>query len=187
VFRRREPLHERLAREGGLGRDEPPPHDTAPRWGGAGIHGVPRPRQWDAVVVATAPFEGEWLTFVVLPDGTILTADDADVTDEALVPMAAALETSVEPPYRAEAVRRGENRFAVAARRIEVAEVPEEVNGDEVDLTVYEGERILHVDGERSFGSIASLERLAGGRFPSYSLRAERLDGPLWEVRVTPL
>jgi hypothetical protein len=186
VFRRREPLHERLAREGGLGKVDPPPHDTTPRWGETGIHGLARPRVWDAVVLATAPFDGEWLAFVALPDGTLLLDDD-EVPEEAIAPMAAALETSVVPPYRAEAVRKGDNRFAVAARRIEVAEVPEEVDGDEVDLTVYDGEKVLRIDGERSFGSIRSLEELAAKRFPSYVLRAERLDGVLWEVVVAAL
>jgi hypothetical protein len=186
MFRRREPLHERLAREGGLRRAEPEPHDTTPRFGEVGIHGVSRPRQWDAVVLATAPFEGEWLSFVALPDGTLLTEDE-EVPDEALTPLAAALETSLSPPYRAEAVRRGENRYAVAARTIDVAEVPEEVDGDEVDLTAYEGERELRIDGVRSFGSIPSLERLAAARFSSFVLRARRLDEALWEVWLGPL
>ena len=124
IWRRREPLHERLAREGGLGRTQPQPHDTTPRWGEAGIHGVPRPREWDAVVLATAPHDGDWLSFVALPDGTLVTESE-DASDDALSPLAAALETSVQPPYRAEAVKRGENQFAVAARRIEVLAVPE--------------------------------------------------------------
>jgi hypothetical protein len=186
MFRRREPLHERLAREGGLGAPERQPHDTTPNWGETGIHGVSRPRKWDAVVLATAPFEGEWTSFVALPDGTILTDQD-DVADEALVPLAAALETSVSPPYRAEAVRRGKNRYAVAARQIEVVEVPEEVAGDEIDLTSFEGERELRIDGVRTFGSIPSLEALAHSRFPSYVLHAQRLDGSLWEVSLGPL
>jgi hypothetical protein len=186
VFRRREPLHERLAREGGLHGGASPPHDTTPRWGEAGIHGVARPREWDAVVVATAPFEGEWLPFVALPDGSLLLDAD-EVTDEAVAPMAAALETSIEPPYRAEAVRKGQHRYAVAARRIEVADVPEKIDGDEIDLTVYDGERTLRVDGVRSFGTIRSLEELGAKRFASYVLRAERLDGSLWEVRIAPL
>ena len=187
MFRRREPLHERLAREGGLRSGEPPPHDTTPKWGEAGIHGVPRPRQWDAVVLALAPFDGEWVGFVALPDGTLLLETDEEVPDEALTPLAAALETTIEPPYRAEAVRKAENRFAVAARQIEVVEVPEDVDGDEVDLTVYQGERVLKVDGERTFGTIRSLEELGSSRFASYVLRAERLDGRLWEVAVAPL
>lgn len=189
MFWRREPLHERLAREGGLDEREPPPHDTTPRWGEVGIHGVSRPRQWDAVVLANAPFEGEWLTFVALPNGRIVTDEDAEVPvpPEAVAPMAAALETSVQAPYRAEAVRRGDNRFAVAARRIEVVEVSENVDGNEIDLTYYEGERRLHIDGEQSFGTIASLERLASGRYAGYSLRAKRISGSTWEVFLTPL
>ena len=187
MFGRKEPLHERLAREGGLVRPDAETPDIPGReaWGEVGIHGVARPRQWDAVVLATAPFSGEWLTFVALPDGDLL-ADDG-IPDEALAPLAASLETSVQPPYRAEAVRRAENRFAVAARRIEVAEVPEEVAGDEVDLTVFEGERVLRVDGEHVFGSIRSLEELGARRFTAFVLRAERLDGALWEVGVSPL
>jgi hypothetical protein len=188
MLRRKEPLHERLAREGGLRQGEPAPHDTTPRWGEAGIHGVSRPRQWDAVVVAEAPeLEAEEVRFVALPDGTLLVDEASDVPDGALEPLADAIEGSVTPPYRAEAVRRGERRFAVAARTIEVAEVSEEVSGDEVELTFHNGDRQLSIDGSRSFGSIRSLEQLAERRFPSYVLRAERLDGPLWEVRVEAL
>ena len=70
-FFRRESLHERLAREGGL--DERPPHDTTPRWGAAGIHGVPRPRQWDAVATAEAPgLMRDEIEFVGLPDGSLV-------------------------------------------------------------------------------------------------------------------
>jgi hypothetical protein len=137
-------------------------------------------------VLATAPHDGDWLSFVALPDGTLVTESE-DASDDALSPLAAALETSVQPPYRAEAVKRGENQFAVAARRIEVLAVPEEVDGDEVDLVVHEGQRELRVDGERNFGSIPSLERAGEARAPSYVIRAERLDGRLWEVRIAPL
>jgi hypothetical protein len=185
MLRRKEPLHERLAREGGLNR-QPTPHDTTPRWGEAGIHGLHRPRQWDAVVLAEAPgYAGDEAQFVALPDGTLLV--DEEIPDGALEPLAAAVEASLAPPYRAEAVRRGESRFAVAAQAIQVAEVPEEVDGDTVDLTVYAGERELRVDGARSFGSIRALEQLAEDRFPAYVLHAERLDDSLWEIRLAPL
>ena len=76
MFRRRESLHERLAREGGLSQGEPPPHDTTPRWGETGIHGVARPRRWDAVVLAESPYPGQELDFVALPDGTLLVEDE---------------------------------------------------------------------------------------------------------------
>jgi hypothetical protein len=179
-------LHERLAREGGLGARELPPIDPRPTWLETGIHGVARPREWDAVVLAEASGSHvDTVHFVALPDGSLLV--DEDVPDETLQPLADAVEGSVRPPYRAKAVRQGEARFAVAAKAIEVAQLREEVDGDELELTVHEGERELRVDGARVFGSLRSLEELAEGRFSSYVARAERLDGELWEVRVAPL
>jgi hypothetical protein len=187
--RRKEPLHERLAREGGLNLPDPAPHDPRPRWGETGIHGmhgVQRPRQWDAVLVAEAPdYRGDEVHFVALPDGSLLV--DEDVADGALEPLAEAVEQSVSPPYRAEAVRRGERRFAVAARAIETVEVPEQVDGDEVELTLYGGGREFRIDGERTFGSIPTLEAFAARRFGQYVLHAQRLDGTVWEVRLAPL
>lgn len=183
---RRKPLHERLAEEGGLVARQPPPHDTTPRWGEAGIHGVARPREWDAVGVADAPdLPGEEIRFAALPDGTLLV--DAELPDDALSPLAEAIEGALRPPYRAEAVRREQTRWAVGARAIEVVELPEEIDGDEIELTVQDDGRTLLVDGARSFGSVPTLERLAGERFDAYVVRAERLDGPLWEVRVGAL
>jgi hypothetical protein len=118
-WRKRESLHERLAREGGLSRSGPV--DPGPRWGEVGIHGVHRPREWDAVVVAEAPeLGGEDARFVVLADGSIL----AETDELDLEPLAAALEGSLAAPYRAEAVRRGDGLWAVAARRVQVVEVP---------------------------------------------------------------
>ena len=43
------------------------------------------------------------------------------------------------------------------------------------------------VDGSDDFGSSPELERIAGLRFPSYVAEATRLDGDLWEIRITPL
>jgi hypothetical protein len=149
-----------------------------------GIHGVPRPREWEAVATAEAPaLRGDELDFVALPDGTLVVDDDFDA--EALTPLADALEQSLSPPYRARAVRRGGDTWAVAANRIQVIEVPEPVEGDEVELTVSDGERTLLVDGGPSFGGVPTLERLSDD--DAYVVRARRLDGDLWEVRVSPL
>jgi hypothetical protein len=178
-FWRRQPLHEKLAREGGL--SEPPPHDPSPRWGEVGIHGVHRQRVWDAVATVEAPdLEGDEAAFVALEDGTLLTeTDDLDVE-----PLADALEASIQPPYRAEAVPRGNGLWAVAARKITIANVPEEVDGDSVTITIRQGDRTLEVDGAPAFGSIPTLERLAGD---DAVLNARRLDGTLWEVDQNPL
>jgi len=45
-------------------------------------------------------------------------------------------------------------------------------------------ERTLVVDGNRSFGTLPELEQLTDG---DAVIRASRLDGTLWEVRVDPL
>jgi hypothetical protein len=182
LFRRREPLHERLAREGGLG-GQPLEEPARPAWLEAGIHGVPRQREWDAVVaVETEEVAGDEARFVALPDGTLLVEEG----DE-LEPLAAALEGTIKPPYRAEAVRRGERRWAVGARRIEVVELPDDPGGEAATVTVRDGERELVVDGDPAFGSIPALERLGAARASSFVVEARRLDGALWEVRVTPL
>ena len=163
---------------------EPP--DLLRRLSGAGIHGLQRLREWDTVVAVDAPLlRGETVGFVALPDGTLLVEDETG--DEDLSAIADAVEAELERPYRVEAVRRNASLWAAAARRIEVVELEDDPGGDEVVLTVRDGERELLVDGARSFGSISALERLAGARFESYVVGASRLDGNLWEVRVAAL
>jgi hypothetical protein len=183
-FRRGESLHERLAREGGL--TGPPPHDTQPRWGETGIHGVARPREWDAVATVEAPdLAGDSLEFVSLPDGSLLLDDELDA--DAISPLADALEQSLRPPYRAEAVRRDASTWAVAARKVEVVELPDNLDGDELVVSSADGETTLTVDGEPGFGSVPELERLGAARHESYVVRARRLDAGLFEVSVSPL
>lgn len=180
---REEPLHERLRREGGLEAtpSEATPFDTKPRWGEVGIHGVHRQRVWDAVATLEArELGGDEARFVALADGTLIAeTDDLDVE-----PLADALEGQLDAPYRAEAVRRGDGLWAVAGRRIVVVEVPEEVPGDHVTVTMRQGERTVEVDGERRFGALPTLEQLVGD---DTVLVAHRLDEALWEVEVTAL
>ena len=182
LFRRREPLHERLAREGGL-RASPLPEAGPPGWMESGIHGVHRAREWDAVVTVEAEgVRGDRALFVALPDQTLLIEAGEDVD-----PLADALDGVVSPPYRAEAVRRSETQWAVGVRRIEVVELADDPEGDELMLTVREGERMLLVDGRPVFGSIPALERLGAARGQSYVVQGQRLAAGLWEVRVVPL
>ena len=181
LFRRRETLHERLAREGGL--SSPLPEAGPPGWMETGIHGVPRHREWDAVVAVEAEgVEGDQVRFVALPDETLLVEEGQDVE-----PLAAALDDVVQPPYRAEAVRRGEAQWAVGVRRIEVVELEDDPEGESLTLTSRDGERTLLVDGVPAFGSIPALERLGATRGESYVVEGQRLAESIWEVRVTPL
>ena len=181
---RREPLHERLAREGGL-QAEPLPAPAPPPWMETGIHGVNRPRQWDAVVsVEAAGVEGDRAQFVAVGDDSLVIEEGVDVE-----PLAAALDETgtVKPPYRAEAVRRGESQWAVGIKQIQVVELTDDPEGDEVTLTMRDGERELLIDGRPVFGSIPAFERLGAARGASYVVQGRRLVGALWEVRALPL
>ena len=148
------------------------PFDTRPRWGEVGIHGIHRLREWDAVVSVDAPE---------------LTGDETEIVvlDETDHPFARALAGSLQPPYRAVGVRRGE-RWNVGARRIRIAELPG-VEGSELTPTVRDDERMLEVDGRPTLFGLAAVERLDDGRFPSYVLHARRLEAETWEVDSTPL
>jgi hypothetical protein len=176
---RRKPLHQRLAEEGGLvERPTRPPFTGV--IGETGIHGVPRERQFDAVVTVDAPdVQGANARFVGLEDGSLLIEDgDGDLTT-----LAEAVEREVKAPYRAIAIRRSKTQWAVAARGLSVVELPEP-GGNEIELVIKGEERSLVVDGNRSFGTISELERLAED---DSVIRAQRLEGSLWEVRVDKL
>ena len=80
-----------------------------------------------------------------------------DVPDGSLSELADAIELSINPPYYAEGVRRNESLWAVGARRIQVRGFP----GQEED------ELELVEDGQIVIG--------------------RRIDGDLFEVRVSPL
>ena len=184
-WRREKPLHERLAEEGGLTGYEPVHTPPPLGWMEAGIHGIARPRQFDAVVAVTAEgIAGNEIAFVALPDGTFLVESGAEVPEGALDPFADALEGSMTTPYRCIGIRKGENQWAAAAKAINVVELPDAA-GDVIELAVKGDERTLLVDGERTFGTVPELEELT--EEDAYVVRAERLDGDLWEVRAAPL
>jgi hypothetical protein len=185
-FFRRERLHERLAREGGLDEQAPQPLDAGPMAPGLpGYHGVQRPRRWDAVLMAEAPdLPGDEASFVVLGDGSVIL--DEELPEPAVEPIAEELDQVVEAPYRVEAVRRHGDVWAAAVRRIDVLELAD-VEGEELMLTMQDGTKSFSVDGRPEFGSVPELERFAEERFSSYAAVANRLDGDLWEVRVSPL
>jgi hypothetical protein len=194
LFRRRKPLHQELADAGGLGLSsigapigqvaEPPGWDGEQR-GEPGIHGVPRTRKWDVVASADAPgLKGDGVNFAALEDGTLVV--DEDEPDDSLAPLAEAIESSIPPPYRAEGVRRGPTTWAVAASRIQVVRVAG-LTGDHAELVVTRDGRSLHVDGLATLGRAPALERIGEAEGTEYVVRADRLDGDLWEVQATPL
>ena len=198
LFRRERPIHEQLADEAGLDIDgmddelamaanDPAlvtrvhvPSDLL------AVHGIPRDREWDAVASAEAPdLPGEELEYVALEDGTLIVDDD--LPDGALSPLADALEGQIRAPYHGWAFWQGDDVWAVAAKRVQVVEVPEDVPGDEVSMSVNNGSRSVMVDGADSHAELPSLETFAGQQYGSFALHASRLDDTLWEVTVLPL
>lgn len=212
-FRRERPIHEQLAEEAGMllpddpreeaerlrsRSDDPewaeqglagvptPTNRAHPLFDVAGMHGIPRNREWDAVTSADAPeLPGDRVEFVALEDGTLFTDDD--LPEDSLVPLADALESSVQAPYHALALRQAADIWSVAALRVIVVEVPEDVPGDKVDLAVNDGERTILVDDVPAQGDVPSLEQFAAQQFGSFVVHASRLDDTLWEVTVLPL
>jgi hypothetical protein len=187
LWRRRRPIHQELAEGTDLLRWEPK-NQPVVGFGAEGtldvLHGG-RPRRWDAVVSVEAPLlTGDAVHFVALPDGMLIV--DERVAQGALDPLVGALEQQLPPPYRAEAVRR-EDRWAVGANSIDVVELPEAVPGETIELAARGGERELTVDGEASLVPLPTLERFAAARYEDYVARAERIDGDLWDVRVSAL
>jgi hypothetical protein len=191
-FRRERPIHEQLAREAGLDfpRDvselspREPIDPRHPFWQVVGIHGIPREREWDAVGSAEAPgLPGDEVEFVELPDGSLVV--DEDVPDGTLAPLADAL--SLPAPYHAFGLRQDADIWSVAAKRVQVLEVPEEIDGDELQLVVTDETRTLLVDEQPSSVSIPTLEAFAEEQFGSFVLHASRLDDLLWEITLIPL
>lgn len=166
------------------GSSGPLPHEPGPHWGEVGIHGLHRPRRWDAVaVVELDGLEGDDAAFVAL-DGATYLVERGDPRLDAAV-FARALE--LDPPYRAEAVRRSESTWAVGARAIVVVELPVSVQGDELQLVFDGAERSLLVDGLPTLASVPELEALAASRFESWVVRASRVRDTVWEVEVGSL
>jgi hypothetical protein len=133
-------LNERLAREAGLSLSGEPAEAAAaeerrsaegddlgrvfkrltqPISDLAVIHGAHRAREWDAVAtVEAAGIDGDAVHFVALPEGALVV--DEEIPEGALDRLADAVEASLAPPYRAEAVRRGGRRADAHDRRIRV-------------------------------------------------------------------
>ena len=153
------------------------PDPTRPAWDTTGIHGLHRVREWDVVTTVEAPLlSGERVEFVALSANELVVEEGPDDIEQ----LAAAVERELAPPYRAEAVRRDGDLWAVAARRIELVELPG-ISGQELELATHGDERSLLVDGERAFGSIPALER------PEHVTLARRVEGEIWEVEAAPL
>jgi hypothetical protein len=163
------------------------PIDPGNHWLEAGITGLARQREWDAVATSDAPgTPGDEAEFIALADGGLLV--DACPSGFDAARLAAALEGAIERPYRALAVRRPEI-WAVGATTIETARLDPDPRGDDLELTWDGATLALVADGMPADPSnAAALERLAASRESgAYAAHAGRLDRDLWEISVLPL
>ena len=80
----------------------------------------------------------------------------------------------------------GPETWAVAASRIAIVSAPG-LGGDLAEIVVTREGRTLTVDGHTRLGHAPVLERVGQSEGTEYVVRAERLDGDLWEVEATPL
>lgn len=194
--RRQETLNEQLLREAGLDPaqvlgDPPPPPMLEPPKSLLSIVGVPDgspppPKEWDAAVTVDAPgLAGDRIEFTTIPDGDVIV--DRETGDADLSALADAVERHVPPPYRAVAQRQGGDLWAVGGKRIEVARI-RFPRGDRLELSRNGDDEELRVDGEPSDAAIPpELEGLGRDAADGFYAEAWRIDGDLWEVRVTAL
>ena len=118
--------------------------------------------------------------FVALGDRSLIV--DEDVPDDELAPLADAVETQLEPPYR-----RGDaaaSASAVGATKITTATITDEIAGDTVELAIQ--------DGEQTSSSTARCPGCSPASRPSpracrpTSSAPTGSTGDLWEVQVVP-
>jgi hypothetical protein len=211
-FRRRpeETLNEQQLREAGLAPDgDTPPSENRPdsvtassnepfdpyagtypadeSWLGALTRAMARPAVWDLVTTAhVAGIAGDRVEFATLPSGDVIV--DSETGDGDLSPLADVVEKQLPPPYRVLARREeGEDDlWGIAARTIDVVELHLE-GGDEIELVENDGSTELRVDGKPRHEQIPELERAGEALGSDFVVQADRLDGDLWEIRVSAL
>jgi hypothetical protein len=162
------------------------PLDPAREWLAAGITGLARGREWDAVATlrASGP-PADDVVFVALRDETFVVESPGEVDP---APFAAALADAIAPPYRGLAVRRPE-LWAIGAVAIEIERLDPSPRGDELQLTGGGSDVELTIDGVPADpAQAAALERVASGRVGGpYAAHARRVRDDLWEVSVHAL
>ena len=146
-----------------------------------GLTGVERGRgPWDVLTTADAPeLPGSELTFVALPDGTLVV--DADVPDGSVSPLADALEQELGPPYEAAAVRSESGTWTVAAHAVLVAPAGP-ADADTAELARVDGVVTARLDDSEIDAHKAppGLVALLDGVDGDAALTAERLDETTW-------
>ena len=168
----------------------------------AGVSGLARMREWDAVRLVELPeLEHESFaefSFRVGPDHSIeLETDEAGPLPAGAAERLRKTFHRIRPPAVGKATRRSAVMWSVAARRLGQDAIELDVPATIRELSVAvppDGDVIRLVDGEELLelpadvaGVLAELERLGKAQFDSFAVRAERLDERLFGVRVDAL
>jgi hypothetical protein len=173
---------------------------VVPRWVEAGVSGIPRAREWDAVAVIEIPeLEGlplAELSLRVLGDGAVV-AEEEDIPRAAVERLGAAAAAAVDPPCEAQASRRGGREWSLAVRGLRLIPImlPGGIEAEELAVALApEGSRTLLVDGEEvetpppGFAEAFSLiEEHGREHHVAFVARAERVAPGRWELTLDPL
>lgn len=172
---------------------------VVPRWLPVGIHGVPRSREWDAVLLLDLPelagSSTTELTLRLLPDQELVVEEGGPLPDESARLLAAELARNLDGPCEALLVRRGVEEWSLAARSVRLDRIvlPALPGIDELAVAVApDGGRVVLVDGEEvePDGDLATAAGMleTAGRYEhaAFVVRAHRsADG--WSHTVDPL
>lgn len=167
-------------------------------WVEAGVSGIPRRREWDAVGVVELPelelFELGELSFRRLEGGAIDSPPGIPV--EALERIAEELEQTIQPPYLAVATRHGRLEWSAGARKLRLRpiELPAGLEAESLSVAVApDGRLSFLVDGEEPAeisapvrAALEKLEQQGREQFAAFVATAE-LVGERWELVVDPL
>jgi hypothetical protein len=145
-----------------------------------------RPGVWDVLTTAEDDaLRRDEYAFATLPDGSLIVDEDCD---EDLSRLADAAEKEIAPPYEAQATRRADGGWSVAANAIDVVELPDEP-GDNVTLSRLGGELSYVRDGEDVDARDAPQPLIDLGREcgEDFVVEATRLDGVQFDATARPL
>ncbi len=167
-----------------------------------GVTGIPRLREWDAVVVVALPelvaaalaeFE-----LAAPQEGRVVTVADEAVPPAVAERVAAALDEELDRPFAGVVVRQDALRWAAGGRSVRVGDSIELPDAPFDSLEVVrtpDGDVLVQADGEpldearaaRFAAPADELARRGAARFESFVARADRGRAGRWHVTVDPL
>ena len=143
---------------------------------------LPEHSYWDVVLeAADADLREDSYEFASLESGDLIVDDSVE---ESLSSLADAIDTALDAPYRAVAVRQDRTWWSVSARNIEVVALT--LQGERARLVCADGQLELEVDRKPAENAAAThvLASQATDLGDDYVVDAKRLDEGVWEVNA---